>query len=259
MSPFLLQIKGSKSFITLVDLESEEELSRTWQICTKVKDSLENGTRFENLSWRLWFRQHLSKHRTTTVTIQQLDYRGSFDSTTNIDRSPLNEATTTYQAPCKPEELDLPLTMTHPHHTSHNYTLPRFTLDQRPDQSVELQDILGSTENGHPTSGVSEALFTDKLFTNLLCNTSTIIGDDLERQSTISLYPKETASSDEDPFQVSASAVLLQPQQLSDTTCTFNDLFLHSNIPGNSDIITGCIDDINSAIPSYHMMDFSNL
>ncbi|SAM07430.1 hypothetical protein [Absidia glauca] len=262
MSPLVLQIKGSKSFIALVDLDSEEELSKTWQICTKVKDSLENGTRFENLSWRLWFRQQLSKHRTTaTITIKQLDYHRSFDITTNNDRPPLSEeATTTFQAPCKTEGLDLPLTMTHPDHSSHSYTLPRFTLDQRTDQSVDLQDIFGSMNSDHLTDSIDEALFTDKLFTGLLCNTSTIINDDLEQQSTIALYPKETTDNDSGHLQVPvpASTVPLQPQQLPDTSSPFNDLFLHDNSPGSSAISAGYIDGINSTISSYHMMDFSN-
>ncbi|KAI9007509.1 hypothetical protein J3Q64DRAFT_1648859, partial [Phycomyces blakesleeanus] len=57
MAPLVLKIKGSKSFLPFSNLDSEEDLSKTWRVCTKVKDSLENGSRLENLSWRLWFRQ----------------------------------------------------------------------------------------------------------------------------------------------------------------------------------------------------------
>jgi hypothetical protein len=59
MAPILLKIKGNKSFSPFSNLDSEEELSKTWRVCTKVKDSLENGSRLENLSWRLWFLHHL--------------------------------------------------------------------------------------------------------------------------------------------------------------------------------------------------------
>ncbi|KAI8388351.1 uncharacterized protein BYT42DRAFT_559803 [Radiomyces spectabilis] len=55
MAPILLKIKGNKSFSPFCNLDSEDELSKTWRVCTKVKDSLENGSRLENLSWRLWF------------------------------------------------------------------------------------------------------------------------------------------------------------------------------------------------------------
>ncbi|KAF7729139.1 hypothetical protein EC973_004907 [Apophysomyces ossiformis] len=55
MAPILLKIKGNKSFFPFSNLDSEDELSKTWRVCTKVKDSLENGSRLENLSWRLWF------------------------------------------------------------------------------------------------------------------------------------------------------------------------------------------------------------
>ncbi|RUS14170.1 hypothetical protein BC937DRAFT_94239 [Endogone sp. FLAS-F59071] len=59
MAPIVLKIKGNKSFSPFSNLDSEEELSKTWRVCTKVKDSLENGSRLENLSWRLWFLHHL--------------------------------------------------------------------------------------------------------------------------------------------------------------------------------------------------------
>lgn len=58
MAPIALKVKGNKTFSTLSSLSSEDELSHTWRICTRVKDSLENGSRLENLSWRLWYRQH---------------------------------------------------------------------------------------------------------------------------------------------------------------------------------------------------------
>lgn len=35
--------------------DSESELQKAWQVCTKVKDALDNGSRLENMSWRLWF------------------------------------------------------------------------------------------------------------------------------------------------------------------------------------------------------------
>jgi hypothetical protein len=60
MAPIVLRIKGTNQemFSQFASLDSEEELRKTWRICTKVKDSLENGCRLENLSWRLW---HLHK------------------------------------------------------------------------------------------------------------------------------------------------------------------------------------------------------
>ncbi|KAL1918930.1 uncharacterized protein VTP21DRAFT_2311 [Calcarisporiella thermophila] len=59
MAPITLKIKGKESFSSFSKFDSEEDLSKTWRVCTKVKDSLENGSRLENLSWRLWFRHHL--------------------------------------------------------------------------------------------------------------------------------------------------------------------------------------------------------
>lgn len=57
-STVILKLKGRTSMYHHASMENEEELSKTWKICTKVKDSLVNGCRLENLSWRLW---HLHK------------------------------------------------------------------------------------------------------------------------------------------------------------------------------------------------------
>ncbi|KAJ1944801.1 hypothetical protein EC988_005898, partial [Linderina pennispora] len=54
MAPILLRIKGTKLFSPFDDIDDVGDLSTIWRVCTKVKDSLENGSRLENLSWRLW-------------------------------------------------------------------------------------------------------------------------------------------------------------------------------------------------------------
>jgi hypothetical protein len=84
MPPIALKIKGSKSFFPLSNLDSEEDLSKTWRVCTKIKDSLENGSRLENLSWRLWHYndkcnngtfQSLSKTTAMKLDHHQLKFR----------------------------------------------------------------------------------------------------------------------------------------------------------------------------------------
>lgn len=47
-------------FRPLSGLETEEELSATWRLYTKAKDFVIQGSRAENLSWRLWH-LHLNK------------------------------------------------------------------------------------------------------------------------------------------------------------------------------------------------------
>ncbi|KAI8093591.1 uncharacterized protein BX664DRAFT_295439 [Halteromyces radiatus] len=66
MAPIVLKIKGNKSFSPFSHIDSEDELSKTWRVCTKVKDSLENGSRLENLSWRLWFVHNVLNDNTKT-------------------------------------------------------------------------------------------------------------------------------------------------------------------------------------------------
>ncbi|KAI8883355.1 hypothetical protein K501DRAFT_333383 [Backusella circina FSU 941] len=59
MAPIVLKVKGSNQLLPFNNLDSDD-LSKTWRVCTKVKDSLENGSRLENLSWRLWFSHNVN-------------------------------------------------------------------------------------------------------------------------------------------------------------------------------------------------------
>ncbi|KAJ2556798.1 hypothetical protein EV175_001762 [Coemansia sp. RSA 1933] len=63
MAPILLKIKGTKLFSPFNEIEDVGDLSTLWRVCTKVKDSLENGSRLENLSWRLWHLHQLFEAR----------------------------------------------------------------------------------------------------------------------------------------------------------------------------------------------------
>lgn len=80
MAPIALKIKGNKSsFSPFLNVDSEDELSKTWRVCTKVKDALENGSRLENLSWRLWFVHNVGSAKSrdqlkrTSTTRSKLD------------------------------------------------------------------------------------------------------------------------------------------------------------------------------------------
>ncbi|KAJ2767235.1 hypothetical protein IWQ57_004034, partial [Coemansia nantahalensis] len=77
MAPILLKIKGTKLFSPFNEIEDVGDLSTLWRVCTKVKDSLENGSRLENLSWRLW---HL--HQTLEARGKGRDYRKLSPTTT---------------------------------------------------------------------------------------------------------------------------------------------------------------------------------
>ncbi|KAI9012763.1 hypothetical protein BC832DRAFT_547947 [Gaertneriomyces semiglobifer] len=56
MPGIILKIAGyeDSAFSPFAQLDNGDDLARAWKTCTKVKDTLENGNRFENLSWRLW-------------------------------------------------------------------------------------------------------------------------------------------------------------------------------------------------------------
>ncbi|KAI8075716.1 hypothetical protein BDF21DRAFT_300586, partial [Thamnidium elegans] len=43
--------------INKLDENNTDNLSYMWTVFSKCKDSLENGRRLENMSWRLWYRE----------------------------------------------------------------------------------------------------------------------------------------------------------------------------------------------------------
>ncbi|KAI9490519.1 hypothetical protein BDB00DRAFT_552447 [Zychaea mexicana] len=61
MAPFVLRVKGGEDtfFSPLENMHCEEDVSYAWRVSNKVRDALENGSRLENMSWRLWFRHQL--------------------------------------------------------------------------------------------------------------------------------------------------------------------------------------------------------
>ncbi|KAJ3078695.1 hypothetical protein HK102_004309, partial [Quaeritorhiza haematococci] len=73
MAPICLKVKANTNdFQAFAELESGEELARTWKVCTKVKDALEHGSRLENLSWRLW---HLHQVMVDSKKMNQTDFK----------------------------------------------------------------------------------------------------------------------------------------------------------------------------------------
>ncbi|KAI9260214.1 hypothetical protein BY458DRAFT_516522 [Sporodiniella umbellata] len=78
MAPIVLKVKGDSLSSPFGDLSCTEDLSKTWRVCTKVKDSLENGSRLENLSWRLWY-AHNSKQKKKKKPAARFEVPEHFD------------------------------------------------------------------------------------------------------------------------------------------------------------------------------------
>ncbi|KAL0093471.1 hypothetical protein F4703DRAFT_1730482 [Phycomyces blakesleeanus] len=113
MAPIVLKIKGNESFSPFSNLHSGDDLSKTWRVCTKVKDSLENGSRLENLSWRLWF---LHNVLVGDPKAKSNFKRISSNATHKLESEKVTE----------------------------NFVLHQYTSDQARDQVVELENIFGS-------------------------------------------------------------------------------------------------------------------
>lgn len=94
MAPISLKMKGNKTFSQFANITSEDDLSQTWRVCTKVKDSLENGSRLENLAWRLWFIHNIMDTKThfkrlSSSTTRKLDKeKGSVQNKRAMNKQP---------------------------------------------------------------------------------------------------------------------------------------------------------------------------
>ncbi|ORX60530.1 hypothetical protein DM01DRAFT_1380838 [Hesseltinella vesiculosa] len=139
MAPLVLKIKGNNSFSSFLNLDSEEELSKTWQVCTKVKDSLENGSRLENLSWRLWFRQQLNRNKNVSSlsaqTATQLDRHRSISAYRKVTKPKRKAAKA---EPVKAEQISLTASTTVSPTSTPTFQRP---LD-RPHSLVQQQQLL---------------------------------------------------------------------------------------------------------------------
>ncbi|KAJ2742441.1 hypothetical protein GGI20_004476, partial [Coemansia sp. BCRC 34301] len=119
MAPILLKIKGTKLFSPFNEIEDVGDLSTLWRVCTKVKDSLENGSRLENLSWRLW---HL--HQTLEARGKGKDYRKLSPATTRQLEKTIRRPDGNMRKP-KPMQIKV--------------RLGKSPADNRPPESVPLQ------------------------------------------------------------------------------------------------------------------------
>ncbi|KAF8875518.1 hypothetical protein BD779DRAFT_1790174 [Infundibulicybe gibba] len=78
-------------------LEGDDALSRLWTLFTKCKESLQEGRRLENISWRLWYRE---LHR------DEAHGNSAFDAGWNEKHLPLNDEKL-YRPPTPDESLHL--------------------------------------------------------------------------------------------------------------------------------------------------------
>jgi hypothetical protein len=159
MAPLVLKIKGNKTFLPFSTLTSEDELSQTWRVCTKVKDSLENGSRLENLSWRLWFRQHLLSDKGSCFKKLSITTARKLSSHVPIKQvvaaAPLPPAQPpidlNYQQVLQQQIEQQCLAATNffqpQQEEKNNFTLPQFTSDQTNNEIVELDDIFNAFNN----------------------------------------------------------------------------------------------------------------
>ncbi|KAI8811384.1 hypothetical protein BJ742DRAFT_140218 [Cladochytrium replicatum] len=100
MAPLRLRAceNSSNDFCAPLDaIESSDDLSTFWKICTKVKDNLEHGSRLENTSWRIW---HLSKVSTDDKIISAAVKRARAMLSLDDATAPLSPIPRAIKPPC---------------------------------------------------------------------------------------------------------------------------------------------------------------
>ncbi|GAA5803893.1 hypothetical protein HPULCUR_009378 [Helicostylum pulchrum] len=167
MAPILLKVKGNLQCLPFGN-DSTDDLSKTWRVCTKVKDSLENGSRLENLSWRLWFAHNVNnkpttssssnKKATTTTNFKvpdNFDFKAQNINTKNKVKIESMEVEYRRKLSLQ-QKKQAELLFNQPINNNNNnppqdfnrqreeFTLQQFTSDQAGDQVIELDDIFKS-------------------------------------------------------------------------------------------------------------------
>ncbi|KAI8354078.1 hypothetical protein BD560DRAFT_357540 [Blakeslea trispora] len=165
MAPIVLKVKGNMESLPFGN-DPSEDLSKTWRVCTKVKDSLENGSRLENLSWRLWFAHNINDcKRNKSALLRNFRIPDNFDFPKASQQTKRTKAELeaeyrrtlilqqTKQAEQKIQDAKSKMlfnTITtdkqsiHYQNSSKEFTLQQFTSDQSGDQVIELEDIFKS-------------------------------------------------------------------------------------------------------------------
>ncbi|KAI8643596.1 hypothetical protein BD408DRAFT_342018 [Parasitella parasitica] len=162
MAPIVLKVKGNVQSSLFNDDDPSADLSKTWRVCTKVKDSLENGSRLENLSWRLWFAHNTNDNKkSTSVSPAAASLLRNFKVPDDFDFKALQqkkkkthaELEADYrrklslqqkkQAEQKIQDFGL-YTDAINMDKQKEFTLHQFTSDQAGDQVIELDDIFNS-------------------------------------------------------------------------------------------------------------------
>ncbi|KAG0747620.1 hypothetical protein G6F57_001865 [Rhizopus arrhizus] len=161
MSPLVLKLQQEDEASLNFSNLNQDELSKTWRVCTKVKDSLENGSRLENLSWRLWFRQNVTVAKEVKAKQYERDrirYKKEISHAVDNTMRQIQQ----YQHGITSLDCDLPAGPTE------NFTLNQFTSDQANDQMVQLTDIFCPLNDDH----LNDTMLTNTTFPGLTSATS---------------------------------------------------------------------------------------
>jgi hypothetical protein len=171
MPPITLKLGGKKEDLPFSKL-GQEELCNTWRLVAKVKDALEEGTRLENLSWRLWFLQNVlgkgskppkpttteeipclptkqvkrvaPSKKTTVTNIEPVTM--TTDTTTNIDSNNNKIATETFK-------------------------MHQFSSDQANDPAISFIDMFGPEGMQEFLNSISDIPFTTTTTTTTAATT----------------------------------------------------------------------------------------
>ncbi|KAI7850741.1 hypothetical protein BDC45DRAFT_238763 [Circinella umbellata] len=166
MPPITLKFTSNTPFHKI---DSVNELRETWKVCTKVKDSLENGSRLENLSWRLWFvhnnntnnssvdNNEKKKHNTTQQLEQQSKMTNIFD-TDKEEKQPPAITPPLEPPPPSPKPLTIAIQQQIEYrrmlrHQQHEQLFRQKITEQDYDQSCEQQ------QNKHTIQAVDESTY----------------------------------------------------------------------------------------------------
>ncbi|KAI9264423.1 hypothetical protein BY458DRAFT_438487 [Sporodiniella umbellata] len=173
MAPLSLVVKGNKAFTPFSLMESEDDLYQSWKICAKIKSSLEHGSRLENLSWRLWFREQ-NKKKSTFQALSTKTVRKLKTNTVSMAKKKRPEPVVFEQPPFIPDYSYLPA----------HFTSDRSTIDPLFQVFPMAEDMEDGWDFGYPSPSLpyysptaTQSLMIDNALTHPVDNNALYVAN----------------------------------------------------------------------------------
>ena len=86
---------------SLTSLKEKDDIFHTWRVVSKAKEAIDDGPRFENLSWRLWFSKNSGCESSLKLNFPRIQHRSRKVVQVHVEASSVNDVIV---LPCNPDK-----------------------------------------------------------------------------------------------------------------------------------------------------------